>query len=392
MVEIFKHATMITSFVMVMMLIIEYVNVHTRGIWSEKLRHSKWWQLLLAAFLGVIPGCLGTFTVVSLYTHNIINFGALVTVMIATMGDEAFVMFSMMPEAAIKLTVILFVIAIITGFIVNLFIKNKKPFQFNHFEFPLHEVEEDCKSHAHEPFFHRFRRISFPRAIMLFGLILFIVGVATGELGHIHGESETKVLDLPNEIVIEGHELHGHDHGSHEHSEAVTQTTEGQISDTEEHDHSQWNWITITFLLASLVALYIVISGTDHFLDHHLWDHIIKKHFLKIFLWTLGALVLTHFLVNVLDLGDWLQSNLFIILLVAVLIGLIPESGPHLVFVTLFFTGAIPFSILLANSIVQDGHGALPLFAESKKSFAWMKLINLVVGFAVGGLGLWMGF
>lgn len=380
---------MITSFVMVMMLIIEYINVHTRGIWSEKLRHSKWSQLLLAAFLGITPGCLGAYTIVSLYTHNIVNFGALVAVMIATSGDEAFVMFSMIPEAAIKLTVIIFFIAIVTGFIVNLFVKDKKLGQFSHFEFPLHEEEDECEAHVHEPFFHRFRHLSFPRAIMLGGLVLFIVGVATGELGHIHGESEQKVLDLPNEIVI-------HDHKAHDHSHSLEDTTnlngEEQIESHEEHAHSYWNWITITFLLASLVALFIVISGTEHFLDHHLWDHIIKKHFLKIFLWTLGALVLIHFMVNVLDLGSWLQSNLFIILVAAVLIGLIPESGPHLVFVTLFYTGAIPFSILLANSIVQDGHGALPLFAESKKSFFWMKLINLIVGFVVGGLGLWFGF
>jgi len=49
----------------------------------------------------------------------------------------------------------------------------------------------------------------------------------------------------------------------------------------------------------------------------------------------------------------------------------------------MFFAGQIPFSILLANSIVQDGHGALPLLAESKKSFIYMKLINMIVGLIV---------
>jgi len=86
------------------------------------------------------------------------------------------------------------------------------------------------------------------------------------------------------------------------------------------------------------------------------------------------------------------MSNQFIILIAAVLIGLIPESGPHMIFVTLFFEGTIPFSTLLASSIVQDGHGALPLFAESKKSFVYAKLINLLVGLIVGMLGLWLNF
>ena len=96
-VEILKHTLMITGFVMVMMLIIEYINVRSSGRWSKPLQKNKWLQLLVAAVLGIIPGCLGTYTIVSLFTHNIVGFGALVTTMIATSGDEAFVMFGMMP-------------------------------------------------------------------------------------------------------------------------------------------------------------------------------------------------------------------------------------------------------------------------------------------------------
>ena len=380
---------MITSFVLVMMLLIEYLNVHTKGIWSNKIRGSKWTQLLLAALLGITPGCLGAYTIVSLYTHNIVNFGALVTVMIATSGDEAFVMFSMIPETALWITLIIFVIAIVTGFVVNLFMKDKKPGKFKHFEFPLHNEESVCESRHSEPILHHFKHMSFPRAIILFGLVLFIIGLVTGELGHVHGEGS--VLNLPNEIVIDDHSHHDHDH-SHEHAVIDHAEHDHQVDAHAGHGHSRWDWISITFLLASLAALIIVVVSSDHFLEHHLWEHIIKKHFLKIFLWTLGALVAVHYLIDLLELEGWLQSNMFLILILAVLIGLIPESGPHLVFVTLFFTGTIPFSVLLANSIVQDGHGALPLFAESKRSFVLVKLINLVVGIAAGAIGLFFGF
>jgi hypothetical protein len=40
--------------------------------------------------------------------------------------------------------------------------------------------------------------------------------------------------------------------------------------------------------------------------------------------------------------------------------------------------GSCSVSILLANSIVQDGHGALPLFAESRSSFFLAKGIKLI--------------
>jgi hypothetical protein len=83
---------------------------------------------------------------------------------------------------------------------------------------------------------------------------------------------------------------------------------------------------------------------------------------------------------------------MFFILIIAVLLGLIPQSGPHLIFVVLFIQGVIPFSILLASSIVQDGHGSLPLLAESKKSFVIMKIINILVGLLIGGVGLLLNF
>jgi len=82
-----------------------------------------------------------------------------------------------------------------------------------------------------------------------------------------------------------------------------------------------------------------------------------------------------------------MHENQFIVLLVACLIGLIPESGPHLLFLTLFVEGAIPFSTSLASSIVQDGHGTLPLLAESRGYFVKVKAINFVVGLMVGVVG-----
>ena len=67
------------------------------------------------------------------------------------------------------------------------------------------------------------------------------------------------------------------------------------------------------------------------------------------------------------------------------------RSGPHLLFVTMFSQGLLPFSILLANSIVQDGHGMLPLLAESRKDFIKVKAINMLVAFIAGSFFLIFG-
>lgn len=85
------------------------------------------------------------------------------------------------------------------------------------------------------------------------------------------------------------------------------------------------------------------------------------------------------------------ENNPYLILLAAVLIGIIPESGPHLVFVTLFSQQLIPFSILLASSIVQDGHGMLPVLAESRKDFFLIKGISVLIGLVIGTILLFLG-
>jgi len=65
-----KQTLMITAFVLFMMVVIEYINVQSRNVWAEKLQKSPFLQIIVAALLGITPGCMGAFTVVSLYTHR----------------------------------------------------------------------------------------------------------------------------------------------------------------------------------------------------------------------------------------------------------------------------------------------------------------------------------
>src|ERR1035437_2007100 len=99
--DIIKHSLMITAFVLIIMLIIEYVDVSSRAAFNNALKKRGWMQIFVATLLGLVPGCVGTFTVVSLYTHNIVSLGALVAALISASGDEAFFMFSMIPNTAI---------------------------------------------------------------------------------------------------------------------------------------------------------------------------------------------------------------------------------------------------------------------------------------------------
>ena len=326
---------MITGFVFIMMVLIEYINVQTSGRWQSGLKRSLWRQYALASFLGAIPGCLGAFTVVSLYAHRMMTFGALVAAMIATSGDEAFVMFSMFPKRALALTGVLFAAGWISGILTDkLYRKKPKPYLQTAHDLELHEPDT-CRCLQKHEVIRQLKEISFPRALLLGLLVVFLFALVLGSVG-------------PRE----------------------------------------WNWVKFTLLGSGLFAIFVTATVPDHFLEEHLWEHTLKKHLLHIFAWTLSALIVIQVLEAFLDVGAWVRGNSAVVLIVASLVGLIPQSGPHLVFVTLYAQGTIPLGILLANSIVQDGHGTLPLLAVSKRSFIRLKLINMLVGLVLGALAL----
>ena len=110
----------------------------------------------------------------------------------------------------------------------------------------------------------------------------------------------------------------------------------------------------------------------------------VVKHLGSIFAWTFGVLLLVNTGLYYFDIRQWVSDNTALMILLAVLVGIIPESGPHLIFVTLYANGIIGLPVLLASCISQDGHASLPLLAEDRKAFLKAKAVNCVVGLVVG--------
>ena len=275
-IDVIQETVQITLLITLMMITVDAVNIWTRGKIATLLRgKKKSRQYVVASFIGAIPGCFGGFTDVTLYMHGLISFGALTGSMIASSGDEAFVMLAMFPE----------------------------------------------------------------KAILLFG-ILFFIGIFGGQL--------TDVIVKKFKIVT------------------CSDCPELVVHDTER-----------TF---------------KHFLKEHVLEHIIKKHIWKIALWTFGALLVVEFGFHYLHLEKITSEYKLLLLFLGALIGLIPESGPHLIFVSLFANGLIPFSILLTSSIVQDGHGMLPMLSYSLKDSIKIKIINFTFGITIGLILFAMGF
>jgi len=341
MIEVLRQSFMITGFVFVMMLVIEYLNVITSGVWRSKIVASRWGQYLLGASLGAVPGCLGSFAAVAMYAHRLFSLGALVATMVATSGDESFVLLAMVPGKALLIFAALFVIGLFSGAAVDgLLGRRFTKVGVCPDGLQIHR-EFVCQCFDRGLIKKQWHELSPIRGILTVVLGLGTLALVTGQVG-------------PEE----------------------------------------WNWVRITLVIATGVALFIVSTVPEHFLEEHLWHHIALKHVPSIFLWTFSALLAVYILVELVhvDIESAVQRGRWIVLVIASLVGIIPESGPHLIFVTLFAQGNIPLSVLLANSIVQDGHGMLPLLAHSGTALVIIKLINFIIGLSIGAAVMAAGY
>jgi hypothetical protein len=338
MTRLILDSLMITGFVASMMLLIEYLNVLTSGQWSRRLAQVRSGQYLLAAALGAMPGCLGAFTVVTLYSHGIVSFGSIVAAMLATSGDEAFVMLALIPKTALVLIAILFVVAVLAGFAADL-IAEKSAFSWPRCPALVVHQEDTLPRFSLPGIRTQWRDCSSARGLLTTVLVLFASATTFGLIGP-----------------------------------------------------PAWDWVRISLISVSAASLFIVITVPDHFLEEHLWKHVARKHAPRVFMWTLGALALSGPIEHLFRLSGSPYSSNWLLLLMACLIGLIPESGPHLIFVTLYAQHAAPFGVLLASSIVQDGHGMLPMLAHSRRAFVAVKAVNFLLGLAAGGVAISLGF
>ena len=339
-ISVLKHALMITFFVFVMMLLVDFIDSASKRRMSEIMKGGLWRQYTLAAFLGSTPGCLGAFMNVSLYVHGMISFGAIVGGMIATSGDEAFVMLVQFPGTGLVLFVLLFFCGILFAWVSDRLVKILKitPCETcleGHCEQCLPESEQQenvANIFRPENFTGNLHSLSFTRFLLLALIVSFLILVSLGVLGP-----------------------------------------------------AIWNWKRITFAALSICALYITVVVPEHYFHDHIWDHIFKRHLFRVFLWSFGALLFLDLGLKFWDLDAVIHQHMLWVLVIGALLGVVPESGPHLIFVMMYAQGLVPFSVLFTTSFVQDGHGMLPLLSYSLKDSVLIKLFNLVFGLAIGG-------
>lgn len=367
-------------FVGAVLLIFGYINYKTQGRFVQKLENAKRLQPVIGAFLGLTPGCGGAIFVMPLYLKGTVTYGTVISTLVATMGDSAFVMISTRPLDYLIVSVISFVAAIISGYAVD-GLKIDGGFAKKR-EALLKKNAVSAQEHAK---------------------------MQEGPVRHI-GHEDGDSIDML---------LHHHKKGRHESSLASRFIHNGAY---------KIFWVLVSVGLVLGISLLFQVDVNARFGIPHIGTilgiggmiyclvyMILGKRFLKndeheeeeqkifslketlvhnaqdtafVCVWVFIAYFVYELFVIFVGgeavVSSWMMATGLLSVIVGAVIGLIPGCGPQIIFVSLYSKGMLPFAALLANAISQDGDALFPLLAIDRRSSFWATVITTIPALLLG--------
>ena len=109
------------------------------------------------------------------------------------------------------------------------------------------------------------------------------------------------------------------------------------------------------------------------------------------------GLVVANYVIDVLvgpeTFDAWMTSSVYIVVLLAALIGVMPGCGGMIAVAVAFITiPNFPMAALIAAAIATSGDGIFPLIAENRKDGLIVSIGGLVFALVVGYVALSLGF
>ena len=302
----------VSSFVGMTLLIFTFLEKKNFNL-QKLILNNRSFEIPICSFLGAIPGCGGAIMVMSLFTRGVVSFGAVLAALISTMGDAAFLLIAVKPEAALIILPVTFIVGIISGYLAQPFTKNFLKEKIN----KSISISDLPKNKTSNKFYKLWFFILIPGLILglinafnidtnfeifgmdvvlvfsfsaaLFCVLLWVLNPLTDiQMASIHENSYRRVVDTTCFVTV---------------------------------------WVIISFVLYELINLS-----------------------------TNGAIFESLIL-----FGPFLP-------LIAILIGFIPGCGPQIMITSMYVSGQIPMSAQIGNSISNDGDALFPAIAISAKA------------------------
>ncbi len=281
------------------------------------LRESGLFSVPLAAALGAMPGCGGAVVVVAAYSSGHVGFGAVVATLTATMGDAAFLLIAIRPDAALVVLPLSFVVGVLSGWTVNRF--------FPHIGAIGGKKRHDAPSPVGTT---RLRDCAY--------LALAIPGLGFGLLQLSQLEPTGALAVLPMAVALLG---------------------------------------TGVGLFIWSTSQFSTMGSPD---DSPVTRMAEETSFISV--WVIGAYLLYEYLVAFSGVNLEVAFTMLapVLPLTGIIIGFIPGCGPQVLVTSLYVSGVVPFAAVVGNAISNDGDALFPAIAVDARAAVLATLISAI--------------
>lgn len=326
------------------------------GLNIDALEHkAPIYQITVAAILGALPGCGGAIIVVSQYAAGRVGFAALVTVLVATMGDAAFLLLAKAPAAGALVIIMGVVVGIFSGLVVNY----------------LHSPDFFKKPHVKIKTKNCYQLPNYTPSICWLWVVILMLAFPLTVLSSFQVDSPV--------FSLLGYQLD---------STLLLGVTGALVC------VCLWSILPLKTTYRGIVAedqvalnqqesQSSVTKNNTQILSRVIHD----TNFIMV--WVLLAFLAFELLVHYtgVELALLFNSAVWVAPLIGVIVGFLPGCGPQIIIASLYLQGIAPLSTLLANAISNDGDALFPAIALAPKAALLATLYSaipaLLVGYAV---------
>ncbi|MEM9301533.1 MAG: putative manganese transporter [Pseudomonadota bacterium] len=332
----------VSAFVAMTLALFHLLDRHLKTSLVSLLNGRPAVQVPCAALLGALPGCGGAIIVVTQFVHGRMGFGALVAVLIATMGDAAFLLLARDPQAALVVFTVSIGAGILSGYFINRFVPQ------DHLK-----AERALRSTNDAP------DLQIPLGLQRAFWTLLAPGAVLGLAGAFQVSDSIWTflgVDPAAETWI---------------------GFAGAMSCAAIWFSQPLNSWTARFARCSAAQCPMESTAAE-------------TSFVSV--WVMVGFLCYELLVHFggVDLHSAFASLGALAPLLALLIGFIPGCGPQIVVTTLYLNGVVPMAALLANAISNDGDALFPAIALAPRAAIVATLYSAVPAAIVGYLAYWL--
>ena len=379
----------VTVFVAAMVLLFSWLQYATAGRFVDWIRANRRLQPVIGAIMGITPGCGGAIVMMPLYARGYVTYGTVISTLIATLGDAAFVLIggAIANPSLIGPVVMVHVISLVVGIIWGLGVDavgitpssplgrfgSNAPVSSLPDNDPIEDfdVRDDLPREEPEGFAYKVVHQGYlawwaVTGIGLIFAILLLVWGATGggpELDLEDGRLNLNPFTLGGFVswigllgtILSITIFTAQRSFFRDDSEASIGDKLESMRETTIHAAQETSFVTFWVVIAYLVFEFSMLLGG------------VDETRLAAYGAGIGAI------------------------LVAAAVGLIPGCGPQIIVMTSYIEGILGFPGLVSNAISQDGDALFPLLVRHRVASLWATLHTALPAILTGLILFAMG-